>query len=58
MFTDNGHYAYDGLWQSTDHYIVRNRAVTILLDSSLEREFVITKRNGVLYLEDTAGVCS
>ena len=56
-FSHNGHYAYDGMWTDHGHYSARLGAVTVLLDSGLERDFVDSKRNGVLYLEQTAVRC-
>jgi hypothetical protein len=57
-FTSDGHYAYDGMWTDTGHYSARAGAVTILLDSGLERDFAISRRNGVLYMERTAVRCA
>jgi hypothetical protein len=57
-FTQDGHYAYDGMWTDTGHYSAREGAVTILLKSGLERDFEVTKRDGVLYLEQTPVRCT
>lgn len=57
-FTDDGHYAYVGLWANQGHYEVSDGAVTILLDSGLEREFAISRKGDVLYMEETALSCS
>ena len=56
-FTDDGHYAYDGLWSNQGHYLVNDGAVTILLDSGLEREFAISRKDNVFYMEETALSC-
>jgi hypothetical protein len=56
-FTKDGHYTYDGMWTDTGHYSVHDSAVTILLDSGLEKDFVISRRDGVLYMEQTAVRC-
>jgi hypothetical protein len=57
-FRNDGHYAYDGMWTDSGHYSVRDGAVTILLDSGLEKEFAVSRRDGVLYLEQTAVRCA
>lgn len=57
-FGKDGHYAYDGMWTDHGHYSVHNGAVTVLLDSGLERDFAISRRDGVLYLEETAVSCA
>lgn len=57
-FTDDGHYSYDGLWANQGHYVVGDGAVTILLDSGLEREFAISRKGEVYYIEETALSCS
>lgn len=56
-FAKDGHYAYDGLWTDHGRYSVHDGAVTILLDSGLEKNFVISRREGVLYMEETAVSC-
>lgn len=56
-FTKDGHYAYAGLWENRGHYRVGAGAVTVLLDSGLERDFAITKRGDALYIEETALSC-
>jgi hypothetical protein len=56
-FTKDGHYAYDGLWTDHGHYSVQSGAVTILLDSGLEKAFAISRRGGILYMEETAVSC-
>jgi hypothetical protein len=56
-FTRSGHYAYDGMWTDKGHYSVHDGAVTILLDSGLERDFAVSRRDGILYLEQTAVHC-
>jgi len=57
-FTKDGHYAYDGLWTDHGHYSVHSGAVTILLDSGIEKTFAISRRGGVLYMEETAVSCA
>ena len=57
-FTDDGHYAYDGLWTNQGHYAVNDGAVTVLFDSGLEREFAISRKENVFYMEETALSCS
>ena len=56
-FTDDGHYAYRGLWENDGHYTVNDGSVTVLLDSGLEREFAISRKGDVLYMEGTALSC-
>jgi hypothetical protein len=56
-FTNNWHYAYDGLWTSEGHYSIQDGVVTVLLDSGLERGFSISLKDGVLYMEQTAISC-
>lgn len=56
-FGKDGHYAYDGLWTDHGHYRIHDGAVTIMLDSGLEKSFAISRRNGVLFMEDTAVAC-
>lgn len=57
-FERDGHYAYDGLWTDHGHYRVDDGAITILLDSGLEKHFAISRRNGILFLENTAVSCT
>lgn len=57
VFKKDGHYAYDGMWTSGGHYSVKHGAVTVLLESGLERDFKISTRAGVLFMEDTAVRC-
>ncbi|WP_187640397.1 hypothetical protein [Bosea sp. F3-2] len=57
-FATNGRYTYDGLWQNTGRYTIRDHAVIVTFDSGLERAFALSVRDGVLYLEDTAVWCS
>ena len=56
-FEEDGHYAYDGLWTSKGHYAVKDGAVTVLLESGIERDFQISMRSGALHMEDTAIRC-
>jgi hypothetical protein len=46
------------MWTDSGHYSVRDGAVTVLLDSGLEKEFAVSRRDGVLYLEQTAVRCA
>ncbi|MBM6595403.1 hypothetical protein [Microvirga pudoricolor] len=57
-FGKDGHYAYDGLWTDHGHYRIHDGAVTIMLDSGLEKDFAISRRNGILFMEDTAVSCA
>lgn len=57
-FKSDGHYDYDGLWTDHGHYSIHDGAVTILLDSGLERDFAISRREGILYMEETAVSCA
>jgi hypothetical protein len=57
-FGKDGHYSYDGLWTDHGHYSIHDGAVTILLDSGLERDFAISKRDGILFMEETAVSCT
>lgn len=57
-FTKDGHYDYDGLWTDHGHYHIRHGAVTITLDSGLEKNFAVSRRGGVLYMEETAVSCT
>jgi hypothetical protein len=56
-FSRDGHYAYDGMWTDQGHYSARLGAITVLLDSGLERDILVSKRDGSLYLEKTAVRC-
>jgi len=56
-FGKDGHYSYDGLWTDHGHYSIHDGAVTILLDSGLEKDFAISKRDGILFMEETAVSC-
>jgi hypothetical protein len=57
-FAKDGHYSYDGLWTDHGHYSIHDGAVTILLDSGLEKDFAISRRGGVLHMEETAVSCA
>jgi len=57
VFQKDGHYSYDGLWTDHGHYRIQGGMVTILLDSGLEKNFAISRRNGTLFMEDTAVSC-
>ena len=58
-FTADGHYAYSGKlgFSHSGHYSLGDGTVTILLDSGLGRDFVISRRDDVLYIEQTAIRC-
>lgn len=58
MFTDDGHYAYSGLWTNHGHYSVNDNSITVLLDSGLEREFAISRKDNVFYIEETVLSCN
>jgi hypothetical protein len=57
-FEKDGHYAYDGLWTDHGHYRIHDGAVTIMLDSGLEKNLAISRRNGILFMEETAVSCA
>jgi hypothetical protein len=57
-FGKDGHYSYNGLWTDHGHYSIHDGAVTILLDSGLERDFAISRRKGILFMEGTAVSCA
>lgn len=57
-FSNDGHYAYDGLWANRGHYSVNDGAITVLLDSGLERAFAISRKGDVFYMEETALSCN
>ena len=56
-FTEDGHYAYDGLWTNQGHYTVNDGSLTVLLDSGLEREFAVSRQENIFYMEETALSC-
>jgi hypothetical protein len=56
-FTRDGHYALRRHVDGQRDYSARAGAVTIFLDSGLERDFAISRRDGVLYMEQTAVRC-
>jgi hypothetical protein len=56
-FGQDGSYAYDGLWRHAGSYSIGNGAVTVLLESGLERSFAVARKGNVYYLEDTAISC-
>ena len=56
-FTDDGHYAYDGLWTNSGHYSVGNGAIIVELDNGLGRSFAISRKGDVFYMEQTAISC-
>lgn len=57
-FARDGHYAYDGLWISSGHYSVHDGGVSVLFDSGLQRDFAISRREGVLRMEETVLTCA
>lgn len=57
-FTQDGHYAYDGLWKNSGHYSVGDGAIVVELDSGLERSFAVFRRRDGVYMENTAITCS
>jgi len=57
-FTSDGHYAYAGLGRThSGHYWLGHGAATVRLDNGLERDFKISRRSGMLYMEQTAVRC-
>lgn len=56
-FGSDGRFAYDGLWQSSGSYTVDANAVVVTFDSGLRRAFVISIRDGALYMEQTRVSC-
>jgi hypothetical protein len=56
-FGEDGRYSYEGLWKNSGRYSISNGAITILLDSGLERSFVISKRRDAFYIDETAISC-
>lgn len=57
-FTDDGHYAYDGLWTSQGHYSIGEGRIFVIFDTGLARYFALSKKDDVLYMEKTALACS
>ena len=57
-FDNDGRFSYDGLWQSTGSFTLGDSAIVVTFDSGLQRTFVISRRDGALYLEQTRVVCS
>lgn len=57
-FDNDGHFSYDGLWQSSGNFTLGDNAVVVTFDSGLQRTFEISKRDGALYMEQTRVVCS
>ena len=56
-FGRDGQYDYDGLWTSSGRYSVIDGAITVLLENGLERDFAISRKGDVLYMERTALFC-
>ncbi|MDJ1157775.1 hypothetical protein QNA08_05965 [Chelatococcus sp. SYSU_G07232] len=57
IFGRDGQYAYDGLWKNGGHFTAGRGAITVTLDSGMEREFALSRREGVIYMEQTALSC-
>jgi len=57
-FGNDGRFSYDGLWQSSGSYIVTSNAIVVTFDSGLRRAFVISIRDGSLYMEKTRVSCA
>lgn len=57
-FGADGLYAYDGLWTNGGRYSVRADVITVMLDNGLERDFTISRKGDVLYMEQTALSCA
>jgi hypothetical protein len=56
-FERDGQYSYEGLWKNAGRYAISDGAITILLDSGLERSFVISRKKEIFYMEKTAISC-
>ncbi|MGN6097547.1 MAG: hypothetical protein ACTHP8_15060 [Bosea sp. (in: a-proteobacteria)] len=57
-FENDGHFSYDGLWQSSGNFTFGDNAVILTFDSGLQRAFEISRRDGGLYMEKTRVVCT
>ncbi|KPH76148.1 MULTISPECIES: hypothetical protein [Hyphomicrobiales] len=57
-FGADGHFAYDGLWQTTGSYVVADNSIVVTFDSGLRRAFAMSVRDGVLYMEQTRVSCA
>jgi hypothetical protein len=57
-FSNDGHYAYDGLWQSGGHYVIGDGMIIVTFDSGLRRFFAISKKGEALYMEQTLVSCN
>lgn len=57
-FGTDGLYAYDGLWTNGGRYSVRGDVITVTLDNGLERDFTISRKGDVLYMEQTVISCT
>ncbi|MGX1742418.1 hypothetical protein ACWIEX_12770 [Bosea sp. NPDC055353] len=57
-FGNDGRFNYDGLWQSSGSYIVTSNAIVVTFDSGLRRAFLISIRDGSLYMEKTRVSCA
>jgi hypothetical protein len=57
MFGADGLYSYDGLWTNAGRYSVRGDVITVTLDNGLERDFAVSRKDGVLYVERSAVSC-
>jgi hypothetical protein len=57
FFATDGHYEYDGLWRGGGHYLITRDSVSIRLDNGLQRSFAISRRDGVIYMDQRALSC-
>ncbi len=58
IFGGDGRYSYEGLWRSEGRYSVTDNAIIVTFVSGLERSFAISRKDGVLYMEQTSIVCA
>lgn len=52
-----GLYVYEGLWKQRGAYAIGDGAVTVTLDSGLERSFAISRHGSAYYIEQTQLNC-
>lgn len=57
MFGEDGRYSYEGLWSNAGRYSINDGAITVILDSGLERSFLVSRKGDAFYLEQTAVSC-
>jgi hypothetical protein len=56
-FGVDGQYSYEGLWSNAGRYFIKDGAINVVLDSGLERSFVISRKGNVFYMEQTSISC-